>query len=66
MFFKSQGVRIFNTQAHNINYKNNGLKRNDNKCSHYGGNENLKESCFKIIGYPNWYKQSKNQRGNKS
>ncbi|XP_078153883.1 uncharacterized protein LOC144549006 [Carex rostrata] len=35
------------------------------KCSHCGGTGHLKEGCFKIIGYPDWYqeKRIKQQRG---
>ncbi|KAF7835230.1 uncharacterized protein G2W53_010089 [Senna tora] len=37
-------------------------KKWDKICSHCQMKGHLKESCFKIVGYPEWYKELKEQR----
>lgn len=47
------------------NFKKNQRKE-DKTCDHCKGVGHTRENCFKIGGYPDWYKQLKKDRGNGS
>jgi hypothetical protein len=32
------------------------------KCSHYGGTRHIKENYFELVGYPDWWKESKKKQ----
>lgn len=57
-------VKIQDTNNSSGSYKKKEVKKTDKRYSHCVGNGHLKESCFKIIGYPNWYKDSNDQKPN--
>lgn len=64
MLIKTQAdERIINDNDSNQNVnKWRDNKRSDRKCSHYGVTCHLKESCFKIVGYPEWFKGNRDQK----
>ena len=42
------------------------LEKSKLKCNHCGGTGHLKEGCFKLIGYPDWYHEKRaKQQGEK-
>ncbi|KAF7826524.1 Integrase, catalytic core [Senna tora] len=52
-----------------IDGEQKGGKRKDNKkdlkCDHYGYNGHTRETCFKLNGYPDWWKERKPGGGKK-
>jgi hypothetical protein len=41
-------------------HRNNIVDKSKLKCSHCGGTRHVKEQCFQIVGYPEWYIKRKN------
>nr|DAD43575.1 TPA_asm: hypothetical protein HUJ06_001805 [Nelumbo nucifera] len=51
------------------NTKRNEVTKEEKKqqyCTHCNTNGHVKESCFKLIGYPDWYKQLRDQKRKES
>lgn len=46
------------------NRKRDSSKKEDRVCNYYKGIRHIKENCFKLHGYPNWFKQLKKEKGN--
>ncbi|XP_078154779.1 uncharacterized protein LOC144550675 [Carex rostrata] len=62
----SQGYKRFevNSGLNKYQYKQDKAKL---KCSHCGGMGHVKEGCFKLIGYPEWYHEKRmKQQGEKA
>ncbi|KAJ0096195.1 hypothetical protein Patl1_16565 [Pistacia atlantica] len=39
------------------------IKKSERHCDFYNNNGHTKETCFKLHGYPDWYKDLKEQKG---
>lgn len=64
MFVKSSnnnGKRQFSSKP-KTDFKNKG--NNDRYCNHCKANGHTREACFKLNGYPNWYKELKDKKKN--
>lgn len=48
------------------NKKKYGSKKEDRMCDHCGGNGHTKDTCFKLHGYPDWFKQLRKEKGSSS
>ncbi|XP_031282657.1 uncharacterized protein LOC116141274 [Pistacia vera] len=56
MFAKAQGVKT--------GYKRKDtIKKSERHCDFCNNNRHTKETCFKLHGYPDWYKDLKEQKG---
>ncbi|XP_078161806.1 uncharacterized protein LOC144557152 [Carex rostrata] len=65
MAMVSQGYKNFEVNSVSNKYLSKHEK-GKLKCSHCGGTGYLKECCFKIIGYPDWYQEKRmKQQGDK-
>jgi Retrotransposon gag protein len=65
MAMMSQGYKHFEVKSASNKYPSKQEKAKL-KCSHCGGTGHLKEGCFKIIGYPDWYHEKRaKQQGDK-
>lgn len=42
------------------------IKKDDRQCDHCKGIGHTRDNCFKIHGYPEWYKQLKKEKGSAS
>jgi hypothetical protein len=58
MAMMSQGYKHFEVKSASNKYPSKQEKAKL-KCSHCGGTRHLKEGCFKIIGYPDWYHEKR-------
>ncbi|KAL5796663.1 hypothetical protein ACOSQ2_001483 [Xanthoceras sorbifolium] len=67
MFIRSQITKKENSGRSNI--RKGELTKEEKKQQYYthcNMNGHLKESCFKLVGYPNWFKQLKDQKKKES
>lgn len=53
---RSQNARRFVTDGVGSGNKNRDNNKSYKKCVHHGGVGHTNGTCFKIYGYPNWYK----------
>jgi hypothetical protein len=52
----------FKSSEIKLTLQNNSTDKSKLKCSHYGGIRHVKEQCFQIIGYPQWYIEREKKR----
>ncbi|KAF7821233.1 uncharacterized protein G2W53_026688 [Senna tora] len=45
------------------NFKRKDLSKKDTYCDHCNANGHTRETCFKIHGFPDWYKELKEKKG---
>ena len=44
------------------NKKAEGIKKSDLHCTHCNGSGHVRDNCFKLHGFPDWYKEMKDRK----
>lgn len=65
MIARSENFRNYGDGTGNIKKKANS-KGMDCYCDHYGLDDHIKDICFKLHGYSDWYKNLKNKKSKNS
>ncbi|KAF7813102.1 uncharacterized protein G2W53_034078 [Senna tora] len=58
-------VKPFQGKNDSSNPKKKDVNKKDKFCDHYNMNGHTKETCFKIHGYPEWFKELKERKAGK-
>ncbi|XP_021620302.1 uncharacterized protein LOC110620761 [Manihot esculenta] len=62
-----QNYKRFNSRdSRSMAYRSNNSKKEGPYCDHCKSGGHTKDSCFKLIGYPEWYWDLKKQRSSNS
>ncbi|WCJ43065.1 hypothetical protein M5689_023829 [Euphorbia peplus] len=66
--YSNNSSSSFNRSETQAQYKNRKKENEDKFCDHCRASGHLKSGCFKLIGYPDWWKdpRKKNMNGNRS
>lgn len=56
----ARSVNDFNSRQSSNRKRDN--KKLNRECSNYGGSGHLKENCFKLISYLEWYIENRDQK----
>ncbi|KAF7842363.1 uncharacterized protein G2W53_004661 [Senna tora] len=56
-------AKVFQGKNDGTNFKKRDLSKKDKYCDHCKVNGHTRETCFKIHGYPEWFKEMREKRG---